>query len=125
MDLVTPTCDFCDKTHHDADWCGGCGCCTTHCRQFFDCPPAVVDVTCDHCGRVMDDVNLAEPPEFLRNVIEFDDEEVVGFAATTEQCDDGLARPVGWMLVTVRGIYYFNLHGICTRAKALNSTRTI
>lgn len=76
-------------------------------------------------GRVNDTgINLAEPPEFLRNVIEFDDEQVVGFAPITEQGHDGLARPAGYMLITVRGIYYFHLNGICYRATMLHTTIT-
>lgn len=70
-------------------------------------------------------INLAEPPEFLRNTITFDGEQVVGFTAITTTGEDGRAHPVGYMLVTVRGIYYFDLNGICYRSTALFSTVTI
>lgn len=39
VDTVEPRCDVCESFSEDVDgWCGGCGCCVTHCQQFVDCP---------------------------------------------------------------------------------------
>jgi hypothetical protein len=72
-------------------------------------------------------MDLSRPPEFLANVIEFADEQVVGFRPLTRPRTDQPNRVevTGYQLVTVCAIYEFGMDGICYRATMLHPTRTI